>query len=96
MQEFVIERSGGVPVSRRAHVGVVGSGNLEILCEPPTGDRAVVHVRTTVDGFERIWNATVERFLQRRNVAADIEINDFGATPATVTLRLEQALEIAT
>ncbi|MBD5657309.1 MAG: malonate decarboxylase acyl carrier protein [Candidatus Eremiobacteraeota bacterium] len=95
MQEFVIERAGGVPVGRRAHVGVVGSGNLEILCEPPSAARARVRIRTTVDGFERIWTLTVERFLRSHDIAADIEINDFGATPATVTLRLEQALEIA-
>jgi malonate decarboxylase delta subunit len=95
MQEIIVERPGGIPVSRRAHVGVVGSGNLEILCEPPSAAGARVRIRTTVDGFEGIWTLTVQRFLASRDVAADIEINDFGATPATVTLRLQQALEIA-
>lgn len=93
MQEFTIERSGGDPVRGRAHVGVVASGNLEVLCEPPRGDGASVRVRTTVDGYETIWRTVVARFLDRRPIAADIEINDFGATPATVSLRLEQALE---
>jgi len=93
MQEIIVERTGGTPVPGRAHVGVVASGNLEVLCEPPRGPGARIVVRTTVDGFEAIWRALLERFLQRHPIAADLEINDFGATPATVTLRLEQALE---
>ena len=95
MQQIIVERAGGTPVRRRAHVGVVGSGNLEVLCEPPSAGGARIVVSTTVDGFEPIWRATLERFLAGRAIAADIEINDFGATPATVTLRLEQALELA-
>ena len=95
MQKLSIERAGGVPVRNRAHVGAVASGNLEVLFEPPNGDAATVVVHTSVDGFDTIWRAVVERFLQRHDFAADIEINDFGATPAVVSLRLEQALELA-
>ncbi|GAC1444199.1 MAG: malonate decarboxylase acyl carrier protein [Vulcanimicrobiaceae bacterium] len=94
MQEFVIEREGGRPVRGRAHVGVVASGNLEVLCESPSGPGARVLVRTTVGGYETIWRTVVARFLERHPIAADVEINDFGATPATVSLRLEQALEM--
>ncbi len=93
MQTIVIERRGGTPVRGRAAVGVVASGNLEVLCEPPSGEGARVVIATTVDGFEPIWRTVIDRFLVRHDVAADFEINDFGATPATVTLRLEQALE---
>ena len=93
MQTIVVERSGGMPVRGRAHVGVVASGNLEVLCEPPTGDRARIVVTTSVDGYASIWRTVLERFLASHAIAADFEINDFGATPATVTLRLEQALE---
>jgi malonate decarboxylase delta subunit len=95
MQRIVVERSAGVPVTKRAHVGAVASGNLEVLCEPPTGARATIVVSTSVDGFEPVWRATLERFLERYPVAAAIEINDFGATPAMVSLRLEQVLELA-
>jgi malonate decarboxylase delta subunit len=35
----------------------------------------------------------LDRFVSRFQHAAHIEINDFGATPGTVTLRLEQAAE---
>jgi malonate decarboxylase delta subunit len=95
MQRLTMERAGGTPVRTRAHVGVVASGNLEVLCEPPTANAATVIVNTSVNGYEKIWRATIERFLQRHDFAANIEINDFGATPATVSLRLEQALELA-
>jgi malonate decarboxylase delta subunit len=94
MQRIVVERAGGVPVSRRAHVGAVASGNLEVLCEP-AGAGARITVETSVDGYEPVWRATLERFLERNPIAATIEINDFGATPAMVSLRLEQALELA-
>ena len=95
MQRIVVERAGGAPVRGRSHVGAVASGNLEVLCEPPSGDGTTVVVRTSVDGFDAIWRATSARFLDRHDVAADFEINDFGATPAVVSLRLEQALELA-
>ncbi|MFN2459752.1 MAG: malonate decarboxylase acyl carrier protein [Candidatus Velthaea sp.] len=93
MQEIIVERGGGTAIGGRSHVGVVASGNLEVLYEPPHGERARVVVHTTVDGFESIWRTVLARFLERHAIAADIEINDFGATPATVTLRLEQGLE---
>ncbi|GAC1301361.1 MAG: malonate decarboxylase acyl carrier protein [Vulcanimicrobiaceae bacterium] len=95
MHEIVVERTGGRALARRSHVGVVASGNLEVLCDPAPESRARVTVRTTVDGFDAIWRSVLERFLARHDVAADFEVNDFGATPAMVTLRLEQALEAA-
>lgn len=90
-----MERPGGRAIARRSHVGVVASGNLEVLCEPAAGPRARIIVRTTVGGFDAIWRAVLTRFLAQHAIAADIEVNDFGATPAMVTLRLEQALEAA-
>jgi malonate decarboxylase delta subunit len=82
-------------VERRAHVGVVASGNCEILLEPAGNGNASVIVRTSVTGFGGTWNAVLGRFFVRNPVAVLIEINDFGATPAVVALRLEQALEAA-
>ena len=91
MQSFELRFSGNAPLAGRAHVGVVGSGDLEVLMEP--ANETVVSVRTSVDGFETIWRATLERFFARNPVAAKVEINDFGATPGVVSLRLAQALE---
>jgi hypothetical protein len=38
-------------VTGRAHVGVVGSGDLEVLLEPANGADAHVLIRTSVDGL---------------------------------------------
>jgi malonate decarboxylase delta subunit len=81
------------PVSGRAHIGVVGSGDLEVLLEPSPDDQAHVTVRTSVDGFGEIWEAVLDRFFVRNDLAAAVEINDSGATPGTVSLRLAQAVE---
>jgi malonate decarboxylase delta subunit len=81
------------PVARRVHVGVVGSGDLEILLEPSTDAAAHVSVTTSVEGFDAAWKTVLDRFFSRFDGAAAIEINDFGATPGVVMLRLEQAAE---
>jgi len=52
-------------------------------------------VRTSVDGYRDVWTNVLERFFARHPVAASIEINDFGATPGVVALRLAQAVEEA-
>ncbi|MFD1704591.1 malonate decarboxylase subunit delta [Methylopila henanensis] len=91
MESFELRFSGNAPLAKRAHVGVVGSGDLEVLMEP--ANETVVSVRTSVDGFQPIWRATLERFFVRNPIAAKIDINDFGATPGVVSLRLAQALE---
>jgi malonate decarboxylase delta subunit len=82
------------PLTRRSHVGVVGSGDLEVLIEPSSTSTAHVRVRTSVDGYGQVWKAVLDRFFSRFEHAAQVELNDFGATPGTVTLRLEQAAEL--
>ncbi|WP_394837939.1 malonate decarboxylase subunit delta [Pendulispora rubella] len=77
----------------RAHVGVVGSGDLEILFEPCENDHSEVTVLTSVDGYGEVWKHVLERFFARYTSAVRIEIHDFGATPGVVLLRLEQAAE---
>jgi len=82
-------------IFKRAHVGVVGSGDLEVLLEPAAGTISHITIRTSVDGFRNIWEAIFERFFSRYDGVARIEINDAGATPGIVLLRLEQAVEIS-
>jgi malonate decarboxylase delta subunit len=50
-------------------------------------------VRTSVDGYAQVWKSVLDRFFSHFEFAARVEINDFGATPGAVTLRLEQAAE---
>jgi malonate decarboxylase delta subunit len=67
-----------------------------LLDEARGGDVADIRVRTSVDGFDTVWHATLQRFFAHTPVAGRWELNDFGATPAVVTLRLRQAAEAAT
>lgn len=78
-------------------VGVVSSGNLEVLFESaPSSGACVVEVQTAAQGFGMIWQAVLEDFQQRWQLCdARISINDMGATPAVVSLRLDQVLEAA-
>jgi malonate decarboxylase delta subunit len=93
MQVYAFSYPAAAPVARRVHVGVVGSGDLEILLEPSPDGRAHVRVQTSVDGYDQAWRNVLDRFFARFDGAASIEINDFGATPGMVMLRLEQAAE---
>ncbi|GAA4577084.1 malonate decarboxylase subunit delta [Planotetraspora kaengkrachanensis] len=93
MQTLNFEFPADRPAARRAHVGVVGSGDLEVLMTPQTTGTARVRVRTSVDGFDTVWRIVLERFFARHRVAGAFELNDSGATPGVVTLRLRQAIE---
>jgi malonate decarboxylase delta subunit len=94
LQTFYFEfRAGLKQLRREVQVGVVCSGNLEVLLEPTTNDRSSVRVRTNVSGHQQTWAAVLARFFDRHDIAAAIEINDGGASPPVVLLRLEQALE---
>lgn len=96
MRTFEFEFPGDRPAIRHAHVGVVGSGDLEILVVPGPGDVADVKIRTSVDGFDEIWRNVLSRFFTRYGLTGSIQINDFGATPGVVSIRLLQALDQAT
>ncbi len=76
-------------------VGVVGSGNLEVLVEPaPLGGLCRVEVQTAAVGFGATWQAVLDDVFARHPLAdVRISINDVGATPAVVGLRLDQALD---
>ena len=73
-------------------VGVVGSGNLEVLVEPSPGPDCHFEVQTSARGFGSIWAAVLGDFHARHPLAGvAMAIHDMGATPAVVSLRLAQA-----
>ena len=78
-------------------VGVVGSGNLEVLLEPAPEAATRFHVETSARGFGAVWEAVLRDFHRRHDYSGlRVSINDMGATPAVVSLRLSQgAAEIA-
>ena len=80
-------------ITKRAHVGVVGSGDMEVLLEP-NSEGASVFITTSVNGFGDAWKAVFDRFFSKFDGAVRIYINDAGATPGGVLLRLEQAVEV--
>lgn len=80
-------------ITTRAHVGVVGSGDLEVLFEPSAETGAQVSITTSVNGFRDAWKAVFDRFFSKFDGSVRIEVNDAGATPGSVLLRLEQAVE---
>jgi malonate decarboxylase delta subunit len=87
--------AGGRPAGAFAPVlvGVVGSGNLEVMLEPAPGAGCAVHVETSARGFGTIWEAVMTDFHARHPLAGvRVSINDMGATPAVVNLRLDQAV----
>lgn len=97
MQTITEQYPATLTLRRDIHIGVVGSGDMEVLVSgPSTPGQASVKVRTSVDGFDTIWRRVLERFFQRNDLEGDFEINDFGATPGMATLRLSQAFELAT
>lgn len=84
------------PAARRVLVGVVGSGDLEVLIEPGLAGQTQIVVNTSVDGSGHLWRSLFDRIFQALPDAhaMQIEINDFGATPGVVRMRLEQGLEL--
>ena len=62
--------------------------------ESSEGEGAHVSIITSVNGFRDTWKAVFDRFFARFDGAVRIHINDAGATPGSVLLRLEQAVEM--
>ena len=79
-----------------AIIGVVASGNLEVLTERVLPEReCVVEIRTAADGFGEVWAAVVADFVERHSPGGiRFAINDGGARPDTVSLRLAQAARL--
>ena len=76
-------------------VGVVASGNLEVLIEPtPAVSACAIDINTAAVGFGATWEAVLRDFFERHPLThVRISINDAGATPAIVALRLDQAVD---
>jgi malonate decarboxylase delta subunit len=79
-----------------ALVGVVASGNLEVLVERGgPADRCTIEIATAAHGFGELWAAVMADFVERRAAGGlHIAINDGGARPDTVALRLAQAVRL--
>lgn len=80
----------------QAITGVNASGNLEVLVERVLPDQECqVRVTTAVTGFRGIWEAVIQEFFERSSPGGlRFSINDNGARPDTVSLRLMQSVRL--
>ena len=99
MEQFQVRgtarsRAGGD--RHHAITGVNASGNLEILVERALPEHeCLVDVSTAVAGFRGIWEAVIQEFFERSSPGGlRFSINDGGARPDTVTLRLMQSVRL--
>jgi len=73
-------------------IGVVASGNLEVLLERvlPAAE-CEIEIATPVTGYDETWKAVIDELVERFSPGGlRISINDGGARPDTVFLRLMQ------
>ncbi|MDM0015222.1 malonate decarboxylase acyl carrier protein [Variovorax sp. J22P168] len=82
--------------NRMAIVGVVASGNLEVMVERLLPDlECELQIQTAAKGFGEVWAAVVADFVDRYATGGlRFSINDGGARPDTVLLRLAQAARL--
>ena len=87
-------RAGGGKGS--AIIGVVASGNLEVLVERSlAGAECRIEIKTAAVGFGEVWGAVIADFVERYSPGGlKFSINDGGARPDTVSLRLAQAVRL--
>ena len=80
----------------QAIIGVVASGNLEVLFERTlAGPSCEIEIATPVRGYDATWEAVIDAFVQRASPGGlRISINDGGARPDTVFLRLMQGCAV--
>jgi malonate decarboxylase delta subunit len=94
METIALEFPAAEPAKGRALAGVVASGDLEVLLEPGSTHRTRVTITTSVAGMRPVWEAVLARvFHDASQPAVQLEINDFGATPGVVRMRLGQVFE---
>ncbi len=81
---------------KMALIGVVASGNLEVLAERIMSEtECLVEIRTQAEGFGEVWQAVIADFVERYSPGGlKLSINDGGARPDTVSLRLAQAVRL--
>ncbi|ESY68914.1 MULTISPECIES: malonate decarboxylase acyl carrier protein [Mesorhizobium] len=79
-----------------AIIGVVASGNLEVLAERVLAEiECVVEIKTPAEGFGEVWDRVIADFVERYSPGGlKFSINDGGARPDTVSLRLAQAARL--
>ena len=93
MEQLQFTYPGQHSVSKNVRVGNVGSGDLEVLLQPNSSPQIDVNISTSINHRHEVWQVILSRAFDEVNEAMTVTINDFGATPGVINLRLAQALE---
>ncbi len=93
--EYTFKPSKALKKASTTKVGVAGSGNLEIIIKPhQNNEETKIVVNTSITGFKTTWDELIKRFVHDNDYKGlHITLNDAGATPPVVALRLRQALD---
>ncbi|STY30084.1 malonate decarboxylase subunit delta [Legionella wadsworthii] len=92
--EFRFKLPGKRLHGKKTVCGVVGSGNLEVIIDENITEETLFTIQTAVDHYKTVWKMVIEDFVkQYQPVGLLFTLNDNGATPAVVLLRLGQALD---
>ncbi|WP_321463405.1 biotin-independent malonate decarboxylase subunit beta [uncultured Vibrio sp.] len=93
MEQLQFTYPGQHSMSKNVRVGNVGSGDLEVLLQPNSNPEIDVNISTSINHRHEVWQVILSRAFDEVNEAMSVTINDFGATPGVINLRLAQALE---
>lgn len=75
-------------------VGVVASGDLEVLFKPAATGELQVKIITSQENSEPRWKFLFERIVASTEMpTGELIIHDSAATPGVARLRIEQAFE---
>jgi len=86
MENLKYRFDGGTPTQGvTAIVGVLGSGNLEVMVEPAAlGGACEIEVSTAAQGFGKTWQAVMKDFFARHR-AGDIRVVVRGPAPGRLS-----------
>lgn len=97
MEELKLSYKAEKPAEKniQIQVGVVSSGDLEVLFQSEAGDTSFsVQITSSSDNSEQRWRNLFNRLVATEKFPAGaMLIHDFSATPGVARLRIEQALE---
>ncbi len=93
MEQLQFTYPGQHSIAKNVRVGNVGSGDLEVLLQPNSNLEINVNISTSINHRHEIWQVILSRAFDEVGEAMCVTINDFGATPGVINLRLAQALE---
>lgn len=95
MENLVLEFDGIKAIDKESISGVAKKKDVEVKIKKADGNKSKVTINSDKNTDENLWEALLYRFFLVNEIHADIEINDLGAKPSTISFRLNEALETA-